>query len=1211
MKKLLLLFWILFYVSCSQQRDNSESVKNQNSKTPAEKTTASKAHTFEDYEYITVSDALNPHISYALHNEGDLQIKIRAAHFKNIQPTVKLGVSGVSKTVHSSEKAKKKELKDSTEFLFTLPKSAIGNDGFKMAFEVTWFSKALKTDLRRERFMHLNPAAAHSGLSENDQNWTAVTFKEYKQLVSDKKNEINIKLEQPMEGKLTVVIEDEQGNRIRNLISGVKKEEGAQELEWDGTDDDGNLVKPGNYKWRSIHHPGITPQHQLTIANGKLGLPKAFGSNHATFRDAATNGKYVFLTAALTEGGWAMIAVDENGKWQKGFKQIHGTPIHSIKVAAGEKEFFAIHDGLAWGEKVDKRKPNWVSNNYLTITKFDIESTRVINFGKKHFVKFGKYEHGPGTKDLRFKSGYSIAGATYLKGKLYITTKHDQKLHIVDTKSGDFLSSINVPKPGPLATDGNRIFVVSNDSIVAMSPGSNKREFTVKKSGLDIKGMTAGNNKLYVTDNISHTVKVFSTSGKALESIGTPGGNYQGKYDAKRMVNPRGLTVLNNTLWVTEDRWNPKRALAWDLKNKTVKNELFGNPHYGSSGGGFDFDDHSKWIALSSLWNVDFANKKAKPTSIMGTKTGRLEGYYKEPFRYMFYKESGRTFLITSGKIAMVCELMSDGSVKDLMAMGGLHLFAYGCNWKLPPALFEALPEKYKKYAEVTYKSNECRNLGILWVDKNGDGKMQKEEFDFHEGYKGYSSYWGSNQQDLTFYMPLSEFKGSDVKILKLEPNGFHPGGAPKYPKLSEAVKNSASWQQSVKLKNGTNHPTTVDRFNRVIYNTDPKMLALSTDGKLLWHFPNQWVGVHGSHKAPLPETGVMQGNLFFLGCAPLDDKSDVFILNGNHGRFSVMTSDGLYLDEMFRDVRTGRDRNYMMIGGEPFGGFFGKSKKDGKYYLQTSGDGYRIYNVNGLDKIVRKSGSLTITEEQIMAAERKVSRKVIAENVVKEATVSKTEKTIKVDGNTRDWQNSYTAEWDKSGLYKVKVKMAFDSQNLYLYYNVSDDTPWINNGTDWTTLFKTGDSVDLQIAINNKANPKRRGPVEGDIRLLIGQHNNNPIAVLYRHRLKKKDNPMTFTSPWRSETVDSVAKLDSAQIKVKVGGAHYEIEAAIPLKDLGIKSLTGKKLIGDLGVVYGDDKGTINFLRNYWSNKATGLVNDVPGEIMLSPANWGTIKFK
>ena len=33
---------------------------------------------------------------------------------------------------------------------------------------------------------------------------------------------------------------------------------------------------------------------------------------------------------------------------------------------------------------------------------------------------------------------------------------------------------------------------------------------------------------------------------------------------------------------------------------------------------------------------------------------------------------------------------------------------------------------------------------------------------------------------------------------------------------------------------------------------------------------------------------------------------------------------------------------------------------------------------------------------------------------------------------------------------------------------------------------------------------------------------------------------------------------------------------------------------------------GTNRDARVYWSNKATGLVNDVPGEIMVQPNLWG-----
>lgn len=41
--------------------------------------------------------------------------------------------------------------------------------------------------------------------------------------------------------------------------------------------------------------------------------------------------------------------------------------------------------------------------------------------------------------------------------------------------------------------------------------------------------------------------------------------------------------------------------------------------------------------------------------------------------------------------------------------------------------------------------------------------------------------------------------------------------------------------------------------------------------------------------------------------------------------------------------------------------------------------------------------------------------------------------------------------------------------------------------------------------------------------------------------------------------------------------------------------------------MVYSDAKGNNRAARIYWSNQATGLVNDVPGEIMANPSLWGS----
>jgi hypothetical protein len=301
------------------------------------------------------------------------------------------------------------------------------------------------------------------------------------------------------------------------------------------------------------------------------------------------------------------------------------------------------------------------------------------------------------------------------------------------------------------------------------------------------------------------------------------------------------------------------------------------------------------------------------------------------------------------------------------------------------------------------------------------------------------------------------------------------------------------------------------------------------------------------------------------------------------------------------------------LIGGECFGGFFGRSAKDNHYYLQSGHTDYRIFRLHGLDQVKRSGGTLNVTPEQVTAAERAVALRTAAKSEKREASVRWFDAPPKLDGKDDDWGKSNPIAWDKSNRFPVKARIGYDAANLYLYYAVEDNSPWLNAGKDNTLLFKTGDSIDLQLATDTSANPKRTQPVPGDLRLLIGPFNGQPTAVLYRHRVKgAKENPSTFVSPWRSEVVDSLRILSEAKIVfAKDGNKGYRIEASVPLAALGLENPRGKTLQADLGALYGDDAGTITMLRSYWSNQATNLVNDVPGEIMLTPNLWGTLYFE
>jgi len=123
-----------------------------------------------------------------------------------------------------------------------------------------------------------------------------------------------------------------------------------------------------------------------------------------------------------------------------------------------------------------------------------------------------------------------------------------------------------------------------------------------------------------------------------------------------------------------------------------------------------------------------------------------------------------------------------------------------------------------------------------------------------------------------------------------------------------------------------------------------------------------------------------------------------------------------------------------------------------------------------------------------------------------------------------------------------------------------------------------------------------------------------NTAAVLYRWKVKGEKNPVKFVCPWRSHTVDRVDVLADAKAVMTRKGGGYLVEAAVPLATLGFapqagstgSPQAGKEYKLDMGVIFSDAKGNDRAARVYWANKATGLVNDVPGEIMASPEMWG-----
>jgi hypothetical protein len=204
--------------------------------------------------------------------------------------------------------------------------------------------------------------------------------------------------------------------------------------------------------------------------------------------------------------------------------------------------------------------------------------------------------------------------------------------------------------------------------------------------------------------------------------------------------------------------------------------------------------------------------------------------------------------------------------------------------------------------------------------------------------------------------------------------------------------------------------------------------------------------------------------------------------------------------------------------------------------------------------------------------------------------------------------------DWGRRKL-KTEAALAIAGDKLFAAFR-TDSPNLTNSGESLQNLFKTGAALDLMIGAA-EADAKRRQPAPGDQRLLVTRVKNKTVAMLYRQVAPGTATPkVQFSSPLRTVPFDRVDDV-SDQVtlangtekdeKAKTQSATFEL--SIPLSVLDLKPAAGQTSRGDLGLLRGNGIQTLQ--RIYWSNKATGIVSDIPSEAELTPQLWGTWKFR
>ncbi|MGG5541071.1 hypothetical protein P4G95_29875 [Burkholderia vietnamiensis] len=1108
-------------------------------------------------------------------------------------------------------------------------------------------------------------------------------------------------------GFVTLVIEDQNGKRVRNLISETPFPAGNHVAWWDGLDDGGRdtdaashgqyhipgkTVDPGRYLVRGLVRPDIRIVYELTpYSNGAppwqtkdrssewlanhsapsavLFIPPGSISDPAGVRFESKG--EVIVGSYFTEGGSGLAWLDLDGRkrwgqmwmggnWTGATQLARDTGIHALK------DVYAYAASSWHGDKYNGNIRELRLNALLSHPRAKPTDDRV-GTGEDVPVLDQPYQI-PGRSDASvsdvtgYPQTFDLTGLAVRDGLIVVAFGRLNQLLFIDAARRTILGTSSVQDPRGLSFDARgRLLVLSTHSILRFrvsetSPQALGKPDILVAAGLDDpRYMCADDNgTLYVSDwGRSHQVKVFNADGNFMRAIGHPGRPALGPYDPLHMNHPAGVTLDDRGhLWVAENDKMPKRISVWNPADGRLVNAFFGPSRYGG-GGAVDSVDPARVFYADEGGGMEFridpTGKTSVPDAIyFRTETGDIgltgKGTGTMP-EYPIHR-NGSLYLtnahaseVGAPPSAMLWRM--DKGVAHPVAAAGSTLDGAG---KLLPAF--SSPAMRQRMPTGVAPDRE--SLLFIWSDDNGNGRVDANEVQFllppSSGKNGPFVSGAGIGNDLSFTVA----NAGDV-ALRFEPIGFSAQGVPRYTirhgdVLAQNVQRPASsgGGQVLVGKGGWTVLTTPPAPLR------PQGVGGTRNGVPMWSYPSPWPGLHASHIAPLPEfPGELIGTTRVLG-NPIDapapsDAGQLWGINGNEGQVYLFTIDGLFVATLFRDARTqldppplrdmrGMDVASMSLLPESFHPVL-TTTSDGQVYLQAGHTGslFRLYGLAGIRRL--RDATITITASQLANARHQAALDELSRAISATARPSVLEVERLPEGSveplsgrmrwpddktrwvTIDTRSVLVGSWARR---KVDTDAALAISPEHLLIAVRTDNPALleNSGQALQNLFKTGGGIDLMLGADANAPRNRAHAVKSDERLLVARVQGKATAVLYRPvEPGSAGKSATFSSPLRTIRFDEVTDVsDQLQLTQDVepsttaGTKRFIYKLSVPLKTLHLVAPPGTSLKGDIGVLRGN--GTETLQRSYWSNKATGLVSDVPSEAELTPNLWGDLRF-
>jgi hypothetical protein len=977
--------------------------------------------------------------------------------------------------------------------------------------------------------------------------------------------------------KVSLAVYDKDGRLIRTCMGAEPMEAGKQTYQWDGLDDSDRPVPAGEYTWKMLTQEGFEQKYVCDV--GISGNPP-YQNEEGT---GGWAGDYGYPVVVDIDGDQVVLGTGDGEATSKTI----GTTLDGRKQWGGgwgAKGFWALDKGIGYFT-------GWSGE----LSRFDARAGKLKAFAD-----------GRGQIPTGINTGGG-GGMTVVDGKLAVVSVPDAALYLVDPETGAIQEKLPLEGPWYGAATGPKgeLYVVAGNRIGRYDLQAKKFQPLTDKLP-DSRMLTcdaAGNIYACIWEPAMQVWK-FSPEGKLLQKIGKEGGRpAEGKFDPSGMLKPYDVAVdKNGRIWVAEFDDQPKRYSVWNADG-TLWKEYFGSLAYSS--GAYvnpakpeyiyvnpnmrykvDYDkgtwEMDRVMSRGIKWELPAATTNAKPEVFnFGVGPGAKDT--------VFANVKGREFVWIGGEFGFnIMEIVNDQFVPRLA-------------W--------------------------WRGNTHSWRDDNNDGRLQPEELATPMFFNVMDS-----------HLNLYAFRGPHIEMSTAK--NLDP--IPPYPVMDRVKftgfndKGGMTWAfdkretvatDTIPGDAGYGTYEAVDDQGRILemigglpiargqraQSRGSRITCYDGKGGKLWEYRNVHPGFAWTSEPYTP--GYLVGAFNVL----LSSSKRLWGVTGYYGQYFLLDKEtGLFVAALGQDQRSTPKLDHTIVLTENFNGTLWNNLKNGKTYFSGGDADCRIWELKGYEDYKIRGGKLTLDTAQVAQSGQNAEQNKLAEKsamgLLREFRLSKLANAA-ADGNYSEWTTVQPQTVLVADKRLAQAQLGYDDKCLWIRFQVTDESPLRNQASDYRTLFKTGDALDIQFCTDTGSRPEHGQNQQemrvGDARILVVRTPDDKMnAAIIRYRTAGADKPKQYeyeSSVWK-EKVDEVSEINDLPMNCKAEKESYVVEVGVPWSVIGVKPAPGLKLKGDVGVIYGNEGGTKNAVRYMWSDKtpALNVNNDVPTEMRIHPNDMG-----